>query len=512
MKKIVELVVDWENMEFDDLGVNIMSLVDRPAIQLSWQAFASEEFVHPEAGEKEEEFISRCIPVLKGEGYGDSQAAAICYNYWNEGKMEECEDCFDLDEACWPGYEAIGTKIKDGREVPNCVPIENAEFESITDYPEGVKDAAARGIRLNEAVNNKCATQVGKVRAQQLAQGKPISEETVKRMYSYLSRASAYYDPKDTEACGTISYLLWGGEAGLKWAKRKLNQLQEDFLLELAKERGEEVDYENATVVDITKSEFSTIGDFLKGVTALDILGKRVKKDEEGVTKYRYAGPVAERNFCKAMQRLNKLYTREEIDDMSQRVNTGFRHNGQSYSIFDFKGGVNCKHYWEEVVVFKGDNNQTIMIAKGPARGRAGETASASNNYWRFSSEDEMIVTGPAMVPNKLILRKDQLGNDFHVYFSQDTIGKIAQKYLKEYTHNTDVNHDDNITTENTLLESWIVEDPDYDKSTKLGFDVPKGTWMVSYKINDEETWQKIKKGELNGFSVTGNFLEKLQS
>ena len=138
--------------------------------------------------------------------------------------------------------------------------------------------------------------------------------------------------------------------------------------------------------------------------------------------QYRYAGPPAERNFCKAMQRLNKLYTRQEIDDMSQRVNTGFRHNGQAYSIFDFKGGNFCKHYWEEVVVFKGDNNQTIMIAKGPAQGRAGETASASNNYWRFSQEDEMIVTGPAMVPNKLILRKDELGNTFHVYFSEETI------------------------------------------------------------------------------------------
>jgi hypothetical protein len=47
------------------------------------------------------------------------------------------------------------------------------------------------------------------------------------------------------------------------------------------------------------------------------------------------------------------------------------------------------------------------------------------------------------------------------------------------------------------------------DKSTALGFDVPKGTWMVSYKINNKETWQKIKNGELNGFSITGNFIEK---
>jgi len=98
-------------------------------------------------------------------------------------------------------------------------------LESYTDYPSGVKNNAKRGLELNEKVNNKCATQVGKVRAQQLAQGKPISKETIKRMYSYLSRAEEYYDEGDTKACGTISYLLWGGKAGLRWANKKLKEL-----------------------------------------------------------------------------------------------------------------------------------------------------------------------------------------------------------------------------------------------------------------------------------------------
>ena len=98
-------------------------------------------------------------------------------------------------------------------------------LESYSDYPSGVKNNAKRGLELNEKVNNKCATQVGKVRAQQLAQGKPISIETIKRMYSYLSRAEEYYDENDTTACGTISYLLWGGKAGLRWANKKLKEL-----------------------------------------------------------------------------------------------------------------------------------------------------------------------------------------------------------------------------------------------------------------------------------------------
>lgn len=99
------------------------------------------------------------------------------------------------------------------------------ELESYADYPDSVSNNAKRGIELNEKVNNKCATQVGKVRAQQLAQGKAVTVETVKRMFSYLSRAQEYYDEGNSEACGTISYLLWGGKAGLRWAGSKLREL-----------------------------------------------------------------------------------------------------------------------------------------------------------------------------------------------------------------------------------------------------------------------------------------------
>ena len=113
-------------------------------------------------------------------------------------------------------------------EVVAILTSEDIELESYSDYPSSVSNNAKRGLKLNEAVNNKCATQVGKVRAQQLAQGKPISKETIKRMFSYLSRAEAYYKPGDNEACGTISFLLWGGKSAKTWAEAKLKQLENE--------------------------------------------------------------------------------------------------------------------------------------------------------------------------------------------------------------------------------------------------------------------------------------------
>lgn len=120
-------------------------------------------------------------------------------------------------------------------EIANVILGDKYELATYGDYGSGVKNNAKRGIELNKKVNNKCATSVGKIRAQQLARGEKLSLSTIKRMYSYLSRAETYYDPNDSKACGTISYLLWGGKAGLAWSRGKLRELGELSEQELAK-------------------------------------------------------------------------------------------------------------------------------------------------------------------------------------------------------------------------------------------------------------------------------------
>ena len=112
-------------------------------------------------------------------------------------------------------------------EIANSILDNKYELATYSDYGSGVRNNAKRGIELNKKVNNKCATSVGKIRAQQLSRGEKLSVSTIKRMYSYLSRAETYYDAGDSKACGTISYLLWGGKAGLAWSRGKLRELGE---------------------------------------------------------------------------------------------------------------------------------------------------------------------------------------------------------------------------------------------------------------------------------------------
>ena len=98
--------------------------------------------VNVKKGESENDFISRCIGEEVGAGYEQSQAAAICYSYWDKENMSKITDTtskvmasvnfntkykgINLKDASDPfteGYEQYGMKDMDGRQVPNCIPI-----------------------------------------------------------------------------------------------------------------------------------------------------------------------------------------------------------------------------------------------------------------------------------------------------------------------------------------------------------------------------------------------------
>lgn len=90
---------------------------------------------------------------------------------------------------------------------------------------KAMQRAAKRALKLrSEAPKSRQGmTPVGLARANQFAKGQNVSMETVKRTYSYLSRARTYYQPgKNTP--GTQAYLGWGGDAGLSWARRILKK------------------------------------------------------------------------------------------------------------------------------------------------------------------------------------------------------------------------------------------------------------------------------------------------
>jgi HK97 family phage prohead protease len=106
--------------------------------------------------------------------------------------------------------------------------LEKAE-QSYSDYPEAVKNNARRVLKyVDEFGWGTCGTPVGKQRANDLANGRPISLDVLKRMFSYLSRhevdlqtSSSYED-----GCGRLMYDAWGGKEALVWSRNKIKELE----------------------------------------------------------------------------------------------------------------------------------------------------------------------------------------------------------------------------------------------------------------------------------------------
>jgi hypothetical protein len=167
--------------------VNAVALVDIPAIGENFFAFEKQIFVEPNAGETEEEFIPRCISYMVGEGKDQDQAAAICYSKW-ENKDQKFQ-------------------------------------ESYSDYPKEASENAKIALRwADENGWGECGTPVGKARANQLAKGEPITRETIARMAAF-ERHRQNSQKELGDGCGRLMWLAWGGDAGIEWAQRKLEQI-----------------------------------------------------------------------------------------------------------------------------------------------------------------------------------------------------------------------------------------------------------------------------------------------
>lgn len=120
-----------------------------------------------------------------------------------------------------------------------------------------------------------------------------------------------------------------------------------------------------------------------------------------------------------------------------------------------------------------------------------------------LDSDEKHIVYGAVLVPDKDIYRNNGK-NEYYISFSKDSIEKMSQDFMREYRQQEiTVGHKD-VANEVCVVESWIKADLYKDKSVALGLNdsLPIGTWFCGMKVNNVETWERIKSGELKGFSV----------
>lgn len=284
MLRIVELII-----EKDLDGIDAVSLVDAPAIEENFIALNKEYKMDLAEVDAEKRILMGAALIPNKQIYRKNGKDEF-YVFFSEATVKQASELFlkngnqsnatlehkakfegatvveswiidnpDMDKSKQYGFslpkgtwmismkiedDKVWNDVKDGKYKGFSIEgffadkLEMAEevaLESYSDYGNEIRNNAQKGIELNERNGNKCATQTGKVRAQQLAKGEPISVETIKRMYSYLSRAETYYDNADSQNdCGYVSYLLWGGKSALSYSRNKLKELN---LLSLEEEK-----------------------------------------------------------------------------------------------------------------------------------------------------------------------------------------------------------------------------------------------------------------------------------
>lgn len=133
----------------------------------------------------------------------------------------------------------------------------------------------------------------------------------------------------------------------------------------------------------------------------------------------------------------------------------------------------------------------------------------AFNEKQRFViNDDKRIISGPAMIADLPMYRKDETFGEYYVQFDAPTILEIVQKFTaKGYMQNFNLMHDEAQKLNDVTIFNSFISDASLGISPMKGFeDIADGSWFISAKVNNDEAWARVKDGTVKGFSVEGIF------
>lgn len=153
---------------------------------------------------------------------------------------------------------------------------------------------------------------------------------------------------------------------------------------------------------------------------------------------------------------------------------------------------------------------QAISIVENPAIEENFVALKSQEVEFAKQDEEKRILLGAALIPNKPIYRQNG-DEEFYVYFTKETIRKASELFFQNSNQNESTLEHEVSLNGLSVVESWLVEDDEKDKSRIYGLDVPVGTWMVSMKVNNDDIWNNyVKTNKVKGFSIEGFFVDKV--
>jgi len=154
------------------------------------------------------------------------------------------------------------------------------------------------------------------------------------------------------------------------------------------------------------------------------------------------------------------------------------------------------------------DGISAISFVKQPAIEENFVALSQQKVEFKSIDDDKRVVVGLALIPNKEIYRR-QGDYEYNIVFSEDTVKKASHLYLKQLNNNNATLEHEKDAEGISVVESWIVEDVENDKSKLYDLNATKGSWVVVMKVDNDEIWKDVKDGTYLGLSIEGIFSDQ---
>lgn len=150
-----------------------------------------------------------------------------------------------------------------------------------------------------------------------------------------------------------------------------------------------------------------------------------------------------------------------------------------------------------------------IGLVDRPAIDRNFQAFKSQEHKARFAINDEKrIISGPAMIADMPLYRKDDQLGEYYVMFDKPAIQTIVEKFsAKGYLQKFNLFHDDQQQVSDVTIFNSFITDKAMGINPPTGFeDTAEGSWFISAKVNNDAVWQRVKEGVIKGFSVEGLF------
>jgi len=152
---------------------------------------------------------------------------------------------------------------------------------------------------------------------------------------------------------------------------------------------------------------------------------------------------------------------------------------------------------------------QAIGLVDKPAIDKNFQAFNEQKQKAKFTlNEEKRIISGPAMMADMPLYRKDNQLGEYYVVFDKPAIQCIVEKFsAKGFMQKFNLFHDDQQQVSDVTIFNSFISDKEIGIQAPSGFeDSPDGSWFISAKVNNPDVWAKVKCGDIKGFSVEGLF------